>query len=372
MEIYSVADNIISPLGFDTSQNFNQAMNSLSGISLIEDDVLSPTPFYGAKIYGLERISGYTKLESVFIKSIENTLAQVKEFDKSRTVLVLSSTKGNIDLLNEEVAKSFPEGRLEMHKMAQAVSHYFDLPYTPIVVSNACISGVSAILVAKNMISSGYYDHAIVTGGDLLSEFTISGFQCLKAMSDEPCKPYDNERKGINLGEACGTMFITKNDSLGESKVLIKGGAQTNDANHISGPSRTGEGLKLAVEKALHEAKLIKSDIDYINAHGTATMFNDEMEAIAFDRLGLHEVLLNSLKGYFGHTLGAAGIIESIMAVQQLNEGQVLPSKGFTELGVSKPINVNQSLLKLDKSAFALKTVSGFGGCNAAIIFARI
>jgi len=262
MEIYSVADNIISPLGFDTTQNFEEAMNGTSGISYIEDHTLSPISFYGAKIKEEEQIDGYTKLESLFIKSINSTLDQLGPFDKTTTILILSSTKGNIDLLNPEVAQSFPKARIEMHNMAQAVANYFDLPHTPIVVSNACISGVSALLTAKKMIANGHYSHAIVAGGDLLSEFTISGFQSLMAISNEPCKPYDKARKGISLGEACGTMFITNDNTLGPSKTLIKAGAQTNDANHISSPSRTGEGLKLAIEKTIERANINKNKID--------------------------------------------------------------------------------------------------------------
>ncbi len=358
-------------MGFDTDQNFNTALAGGTGIKAIEDNTISPNEFYGAKINTTSELSQFTFLENLFIKSISNVLGQVSDLNLSKTILVVSSTKGNIDLMDAEKANLFGN-RIELHAMAQAINDHFDFHHSPVVVSNACISGISAIITAQKLIQMGQYDHAIVTGGDILSEFTVSGFQSLMAISDEPCTPYDANRKGITLGEAVGTILISNNKSLGQPKVEIIGGGQSNDANHISGPSRTGEGLKLAVEKSFIQAGIDASDIDYINAHGTATLYNDEMEAVAFDRLDLLKVPTNSLKGYFGHTLGAAGIIESIMTIKQLVTGQVLASKGFNELGVTKPLNVVKKQLKLANTQLALKTVSGFGGCNAAIIFKQL
>lgn len=358
-------------MGFDTDQNFNTAMAGGTGIKAIEDNTISPNSFYGAKINNAPELSQFTFLENLFIKSISDVLGQVGGLDMSRTILVVSSTKGNIDLMDAKKAKLFGN-RIELHAMAQAISDHFGFGHSPVVVSNACISGVSAMLTAQNLIQMGQYDHAIVTGGDILSEFTVSGFQSLMAISDEPCTPYDANRKGITLGEAVGTILISNNKNIGQPTVEMMGGGQSNDANHISGPSRTGEGLKLAVEKSFKQAGVNASDIDYINAHGTATLYNDEMEAVAFDRLDLLKVPTNSLKGYFGHTLGAAGIIESIMTIKQLVAGQLLASKGFDELGVTKPLNVVKKQQALVNARLALKTVSGFGGCNAAIIFKKL
>ena len=118
------------------------------------------------------------------------------------------------------------------------------------------------------------------------------------------------------------------------------------------------------------DAKVEANMIDYISAHGTATIFNDEMEAIAFNRVGLSEVPVNSLKGYYGHTLGAAGLIESIISMQSLKEGVVLPTLGFKAMGVSAPLNICTNLLPGEYNTF-LKTASGFGGCNAAVLFTK-
>ena len=382
MNIYTIADNIISPLGSDTLQNFRALLRSESGIRLIESQSLSPTPLHAACL-DQQQVTArfeehlqqrYTRLEKSMILSIEAVLGRVPDLNKERLVLVISSTKGNIDLLGKEGSDSIGAERVGLPAMAHAINSYFRFPNEAVVVSNACISGVSALLVAKKLIGSGLYDHALVVGGDLLDEFIISGFQCLMAISDEVCRPYDAARKGINLGEATGTLLISRDANLcqdHDSLSLLAGGGQSNDANHISGPSRTGKGLKIAINSALRAAGIPKEDLGYISAHGTATLFNDEMEAIAFHDLELSHLPLNSLKGYFGHTLGAAGVVESIIAIRQLNAGVLFKSPGYSHSGVSRELHVLQENKRVKDLKAVLKTVSGFGGCNAAVIFSK-
>ena len=148
------------------------------------------------------------------------------------------------------------------------------------------------------------------------------------------------------------------------------GGAVSNDANHISAPSRTGEELSYAINKTLEEAHLPATAIDFISAHGTATVYNDEMEAKAITLANLQNAPVNSLKGYYGHTLGAAGLIESIVSIHSLKENVIIPTLGFEEMGVSSPINICTGLLRGDFKN-CLKTASGFGGCNAAVVFGK-
>lgn len=379
-ETFIIADNIISPLGKSTDENFSSALRAESGISLLTDRILYRENIYASRLDHqtinpeLRSSMGqeYTKLEKLFITSIERVLAQIGDFDKNRTLLILSTTKGNINLLDQEELENFPADRIEIPAMAKAINGYFALPRAPIVISNGCISGVSALLTAEKFIRLGICDNAIVSGADLLSEFVLSGFSAFKAISEKPCKPYDIERSGINLGEACGTLFLSINKEAGGVNIKIRSGAQSNDANHISGPSRTGSGLALAVEKTLGSAALKPEQISFINAHGTATVFNDEMEAIAFNRLNLEQVPLNSLKGYFGHTLGAAGLIESIISIKQLKEGTILKCLGYENSGISQELNISTENKNISDPQFALKTASGFAGCNAAILFEKI
>jgi 3-oxoacyl-[acyl-carrier-protein] synthase-1 len=219
------------------------------------------------------------------------------------------------------------------------------------------------------LIRSCRYDTAVVAGADIISRFVLSGFGSFQAISAGPCRPFDQSRDGINLGEGAGAVILSCNEKY-RGNILLRGGAVGNDANHISGPSRTGEELCQVINKSLTDAGCRAEDIDFISAHGTATVYNDEMEALAITRANLQSVPVNSLKGYYGHTLGAAGLIESIVTLQSMREDLVLPSLGFKENGVTTPLNICSSLLHIPLNS-CLKTASGFGGCNAAVVMSK-
>ena len=209
-----------------------------------------------------------------------------------------------------------------------------------------------------------------MAGFDLLSDFIVSGFNAFKSVSPTLCRPYDAARDGLTLGEACGAVLLTRDQRLSGTGVSVVGGGISNDANHISAPSRTGDGLWYAIRAALAEAGIGAGEIGLVNTHGTATVYNDEMESRALHLAGLCGVPCNSLKPYFGHTLGASGVIESIVTVRELCEGTCFGVKGYAECGVPYPPNVSAAHRKIRTDA-ALKTASGFGGCNAAVVFRR-
>ncbi len=149
-------------------------------------------------------------------------------------------------------------------------------------------------------------------------------------------------------------------------EVELSGGAISNDANHISGPSRTGEGLLIAIQKTLAEAQVP----DVISAHGTATLYNDEMESIALKRANLESIPVNSLKGVFGHTMGAAGVLETALTAEGMKQDVFPGTRGYAEHGVSGKISLSAEALRVQQQ-LALKTASGFGGCNAALLLKR-
>lgn len=374
--IYIAADNIVSPLGFTTEANYANIVAGKSGVAAVTIAGARLIDVFAAIIsqaaidnahYAFTQ--PYTRFEQLLICSISDALLKADiDATSARVAFVISTTKGNIDMLHNDAYPGIDASRIYLSNCAKAVASYFHNPNNPIVVSNACISGVLAIVTAARLLRSGQYDYVIACGGDIINDFTASGFHSFKALSDEPCKPFDKERTGLNLGEGFGTMILTAKPTAGAIQIL--GGATSNDANHISGPSRTGSGLKVAITAALREIKLSANQIGTISAHGTATSYNDEMEAIAFDDLGLGHVPTNSLKGYFGHTLGGAGLIESIVSAQSLKNQILIKTLGYETHGVSRNINIiaenrSQPLLT------CLKTASGFGGCNAALILKR-
>jgi len=368
--VYVAADNIISPIGNTTSQNMRQLKNGVSGIAEHHDINSSPTPFYASLLNrnDYEADATYTKFEKLLIASVKDALTNCHiSATDATTALIVSSTKGNIGLLETEPDRPDLKERIALYTSAKLVCNYFGIVNKPIVISNACISGIMAILTGLRLIQTGQYDNAIVVGADVISKFVLSGFQSFKAVSDQPCKPFDANRTGITLGEGAATIILTANANY-RNEVSVLAGAVSNDANHISAPSRTGEELGQAITKSLSDAGLKAKNIDLVSAHGTATMYNDEMEARALSIAGLANVPTNSLKGFYGHTLGAAGLIESIISIQSIQEGIILPTPGFETLGVSSPINIITAATPFAVKTF-LKTASGFGGCNGAVIF---
>ena len=264
--------------------------------------------------------------------------------------------KGNIEFIDTQ--------DVTLACSARRLADAFGNPNPAVVVSNACISGLAALLQGKRMLISGRYDHVVVVGAEVQSRFIVTGFQSLKALSEAPCKPFDAARDGLNLGEAAAAVVL----GFGEDGWELVDGAVRNDANHISGPSRTGEGSFKALRYVLRHTS--PEELAFVNVHGTSTLYNDEMEAIAIDRAGLLNVPVNALKGAFGHTMGAAGILESILSMHAVDAGLVLPTRGFSALGVSRPVRVSALAGATDKRAF-VKHLSGFGGVNGALLFRK-
>ncbi|EHQ30852.1 beta-ketoacyl-[acyl-carrier-protein] synthase family protein [Mucilaginibacter paludis] len=370
-DVFVVSDHILSPVGDTTADNFARLKQRVSGIKQHWDKALANEPFYGS-LFAQDRFSQstYTQFEQMLISSIGGALQNtgINPGD-SNIGLIISSTKGNISLLETEVHTPALNDRIALHTSGKLVGGYFGFVNQPIVVSNACISGILGMITAMRMIRSGQYETVIVSGADVISKFVLSGFQSFNAISSKPCKPFDAERDGITLGEAAATIILSSNPKYANG-IRLMGGATSNDANHISAPSRTGAELNQAITSSLNEAGLTSADISFISAHGTATVYNDEMEAKALTLANLQSTPLNSLKGYYGHTLGAAGLIESIISIECLKENLILPTIGFEHIGVPTPVNVCKELT-FAPLKHLIKTASGFGGCNGAIIFSK-
>jgi 3-oxoacyl-[acyl-carrier-protein] synthase-1 len=375
--VYVASDNIITSLGFSTAENMESLKKGQTGIKLWEDSYLAPTPFWASRIddealknrfSAFDNPIEYTRFEQVVVCSIKEAIKSTAiDITGERTLFILSTTKGNIDILNSRNKEGFEGDRVYLWHTARLLQSIFNLQHRPVIVSNACISGVLAILIGSRLIRSGKYDHVIVSGADLVTEFVLSGFNSFMSLCSGPCKPFDKDRQGLSLGEAAGTMILTNNSQLTGSKdgISVGPGFSSNDANHISGPSRTGEGLYIAIRRTLEKTDRA---VDYISAHGTATPYSDEMESIALTRAGLQRVPVNSMKGYWGHTLGAAGVIESISGIHSLRNNIVYNTLGFSSMGVTHPIAVINETKETQINT-CLKFASGFGGCNASLLF---
>lgn len=369
-KVYITDASCYSSLGNSLCTTYQAIEKGQSGIKHIAQlDYI--TDFYAGKIDHADLncdwealgIQGdYTRFEKMLILALKPIIDKKKPTASS--VLVLATTKGNIASLP---TKGISESDLNL--VAQRMAALFGFSTQPIIVCNACVSGILAVSIAKRMLQMNEYTDAYVLGGDELTSFVVSGFNSFQAMSSEPCKPFDANRTGVTLGEASAAAYLSTETST-QTYFEIKGESSIADANHISGPSRTGEGLYQSIQNALREAALLPEDIDLVSAHGTATNYNDEMESFAFSRASLAHKPMHSLKGYFGHTLGAAGLLELVVVMESMKHNELIISKGFETLGVSNPLNIITAK-HTQPLAIALKTASGFGGSNTAIIIEK-
>ena len=364
--------NIISSLGFTTHQNLLQIEQGNIGIKQVDDKRITPEPLPVSLVPEeplLQRageLSTYgplTRFEKFLLLSVIDALTQTSlDASSEDTLFIISTTKGNVELLSADHPVSFERERVYLWKSAQIVQQYFGNPNTPLVISNACISGVAGLVNGMRLIQSGRYKNVVVVGADVISRFIVSGFQSFKSLDDVPCRPFDANRQGLTIGEGAGTIILTSQEDLKTYDALLVKGSISNDANHISGPSRTGEGLYVAIKNTLPP----EASIDFISAHGTGTPYNDDMESKALKRTGLDRVPVNSYKGYFGHTLGAAGLIETVLSLESMKQNVLHKTANYKESGTAEKINIvaSQQYKQINQ---ILKIASGFGGCNAAL-----
>lgn len=372
--------NIFSPLGADLEQNYRAVRAGESALRLRGDDSgwrgIPDRPVASLLEDGFV-LEGFSRFESMVISSVSDALSSSGVDPESpKCIFILSTTKADVECLEQRDSQY-----LAPAAAARKVARHFGMVNEPVVVSNACISGVAAQILAARLIETGKYDTAIVCGADAISPFVVAGFSSFKALSPHPCRPFDIERMGLNLGEAAATIILGRScTAVGDSRSELgmtadeKGrwyllsGALTNDAYHLSAPSPSGEGCFRAIVSALSGFPAEK--LAAIGVHGTATMFNDQMESRAIERAGLSGVPLSALKGYYGHTLGAAGVLETVLLMCCLEDGVIPANRGFEEMGVGGKVNIVPEKLHTDRKAF-LKMISGFGGCNGALLYSR-
>ena len=355
-----LADNVISPLGETSEENYQAVKEGKSAIHAYAPMTAGIPNGFVASLLSSD-------FEELAFRSAQKAIdASGINISSTRTVFILSSTKGSIEKLGQT-----DDDKLYLGNIAQRIATRLGIQLSPIVVCNACISGLAAMILASRLLVSKKYDYAVVCGADCPGRFIISGFQSLNAMSAFSCQPFDIERQGLNLGEAAATVVLgreitTKSVNNGCRRQVwqIGHGYIKNDAYHISAPSKTAEGLYEALLKTMNG--IDKRNIAFINAHGTATLFNDQMEAIAIHRAELQDIPVNALKGYVGHTLGAAGIMETILCMKAVDDHTVLGTRGYEEVGVSGRIQLSSKHHSTIKTSF-IKQLSGFGGCNATL-----
>lgn len=364
------ATNIISPLGRTTEENLLSVLAGRSALSHYDGRDSFPEPFTAAAFSpagtASMAVEGFTRFESLVIRSVEDALSRTTvDTGSDRTIFILSTTKADIE---ELAAEAEGDGAyLSPGAAARRIARHFGFVTDPLVICNACISGVNAQITADRLLNAGYFDTAVVCGADCLSAFVLAGFSSFKSLDVNECRPFDIGRNGLNLGEAAATVILRR--SNGDSAAWkICSDCLTNDAYHVSAPSPSGDGAFRAIRKTLDGRDI--SGLAMVNVHGTATMFNDQMESRAIERSNLSDIPATALKSCFGHTLGASGLLESIISMSAADAGTVPLTRGYSQRGVSGRVSISPENRECRGNG-VLKIISGFGGCNGAILYSK-
>jgi 3-oxoacyl-[acyl-carrier-protein] synthase I len=297
----------------------------------------------------------------------------LKEIDPQNTVFIFCCAKGDISAIENSGPEKNQPLFLPLPGSQAGYLQNLLVPGCPrtIAISNACASGAIAVETAKELLETGAFTHAVVFGFDAISRFVTTGFASLNALSPTGARPFDATRDGLTLGEGACVAVLTKRTPYA-GDVCVEGAGGSNDANHRTGPSRTGEGLLRAARAALADARVAPAEIGAVKCHGTATAYNDAMEAKALDALFDKNIpACCSVKGAIGHTSGAGSLLEIILAAEFLKRHALPPTAGFSTLWVEEAVPVSSEPQVFDGSTL-LCLSAGFGGVNAAVVLREV
>ena len=324
-----------------------------------------------ALIEGL-KYHGRDSLVMQMLRSLFNKASSIPK----DAALLLATTKGEIDILEKSLLKGMGDpAKCNLNNLLKKVRRLTGIKDRGTIISAACASSTTAVARAAEMIRSGNSDCVLAVACDSITEFVFSGFSSLMALDRSPAKPFDKNRMGLSLGEAAAFALIMSGSRAKKEKRKIigeiSGWGLSDDANHMTGPSRAGGGLALAIKKAMKTAGINGNDIGFISAHGTGTAYNDAMELRAFKKVFSGTKPLYSIKGGAGHTMGAAGLVELIVALRALKEKAVPPTVNLKNVDDDARGWASRRKRKLCDNKKALIVNAGFSGINAALILAR-
>jgi len=395
MKVAITGMGIISAIGTTVEENFSALQNGNLGISDLENfesihaseikvGEIKMTNSQLEQLLGLPATNNYSRTAMLGAyaakKAIEN--AEIADMNDYKSGLISATSVGGMDMTEKYFYQYFDDASVQKYinshdagDSSHKIAEYIGLEGFVSTVSTACSSAANAIMLGARLIQSGKLDRVVVGGTDALAKFTINGFKTLMILSDTYNTPFDDNRKGLNLGEAAAFLVLESEEIVKKSnkKVLayVTGFGNANDAFHQTASSENGEGATLAMQKALKLANLLPTDIDYINAHGTATPNNDLSEGRALIRIfGENVPEFSSTKAFTGHTLAAAAAIEAVYSVLALQNNIIFPNLNF-ETPMQEFNLIPQTILKTKEIQHVLSNSFGFGGNCSTVIFSK-
>lgn len=394
MDVFVTGKGVVTALGIGVDANLKALKSQKTGIkqntllqNLTTDTFVGELSFSNSQLkkqLGISEDSSVPRTALLGLFAAKEALGNTLLDNSVKTGFINGTTVGGMDLTENYFREVYLDENHEnfavtaTHDLGTVTNIIADACGTPgyvNTISTACSSSANSIMLGARMIKAGLIDRVLVGGTDAIANFTISGFRSLMIYDNEICKPFDNNRNGLNLGEGAGFILLENEKSLKQSqnKVLANliGWSNANDAFHQTGTSPNGDGATKAMQRALIQANLTSKDIDYVNAHGTATDTNDNSESNALKRVFGDGIEFSSTKGYTGHTLGASGGIEAVISILSLQEQSIFPNinwktpmEGFSVLPVTE-YQENKSIATVMSNSF------GFGGNSSSLIFSK-
>ncbi|MFA5072970.1 MAG: beta-ketoacyl synthase N-terminal-like domain-containing protein [Nitrospirota bacterium] len=319
----------------------------------------------------------YHQASSLVMQMLVSLFSRSSGIIPPDAMLLLATTKGEIDFLEMNILNDAADAaESSLKRLLEKTTELTKVTGMGMVFSSACTSSSAALGYAAALIQSGKTDCILVVACDSVTEFIFSGFSSLMALDAVPARPFDKNRSGLNVGEAAAYAVLMSTDRAArEQRHLlgrIAGWGMSDDANHMTGPSRDSEGMIIAIQKALQSAGMDSKTIGFIAAHGTGTLYNDAMEMRAFHAVFSDQVLpVYSIKGGIGHTMGAAGLVEMIIALKAQREKKIPPTVNLTVPDTDAAGWASGTSQTLDQRTTALITNAGFSGVNTALILAE-
>jgi len=373
MKAVVVASDIITPYGMGIDDCWEGVMADRTAVSLVTRFMTQAFQSdYAGTIPGLI----YHGETSLVMQMLALLFDRANGMIPGDAKLLLATTKGEIDFLEKSIIDGVGDAaESALDRLLQKVIDLTGIQGGGMVVSAACTSSAAAAARAAAMIRNGHADCVLVVACDGVTEFIFSGFSSLMAMDKFPARPFDKNRAGLSVGEAAAFALIMSEERAHRERRTIlgelAGWGLSDDANHMTGPSRESEGLILAMNKALRSAGISAQQVGFIAAHGTGTVYNDAMELRAFRAVFKdRELPVYSIKGGIGHTMGAAGLVEMIIAQRALREGTVPPTVNLKEPDDDARGWVSDRQQAVRRQALALVTNAGFSGVNTALVLA--
>jgi 3-oxoacyl-(acyl-carrier-protein) synthase len=395
--VFIAGTGVISAIGNslpETAESFKKHRSGIGPITLFETIHQDTLPVGEVKLTDdqlakkLELPAAITRTALLGISAAKEALANsgLASLRQFRTGFISATTVGGMDRTEyffEEFLRDRGEGRLrdvvnhECGRSTECIADALEINGYLSTINTACSSSVNSIIFGSRMIAAGMLDVVVAGGTDSLTKFTLNGFNSLMILDKAPCRPFDNGRAGLNLGEGAGYVVLVSEEVARSQKLAVKtfvsGFANTNDAYHQTASSPEGRGSYAAMEKALQTAGLSVDDISYINLHGTGTVNNDQSEGTAVQRLfGKRMPAASSTKSFTGHTLGACGGLEAAFSIMAIENNWLLPNLRFqtkmTDIDIT-PVTQFTSGVEV---RHVMSNSFGFGGNCSSIIFSRV